>query len=386
MSLSDGYRRLAALIDEIEGDGVVVTRSEPGREGTAQSEGRLTATLTVEIPLDGDDTGATDPRPAGRSVAEADEAETAPGTGSAAPGPAAKAPAAGSDEDPGGAVMSREADDGPTADAGPKVGPVGGSAEARTGMDDANDTSTGRTGDDQVPCEHADCDETFGSEHGMRIHHSKTHRGEGTAPHRDPDQLRRVYDEHDTFAEMRDALGVPVASNTVRRQLIDHGIHDPSASGSDEDGIGSGSEPTSEEVDGAGAEDETSGRAVSDGGRAGGPVPARGDGGSSATEPSGPDGPDVERNDELRRTDDELSCEIAEGVGAGELRNALADASTVYDVQSALDLERDATMNLLSEVELLSVVHGRVATKRDRDEQRAEIDERIRSYVERASD
>jgi hypothetical protein len=73
-------------------------------------------------------------------------------------------------------------------------------------------------------------------------------------------------------------------------------------------------------------------------------------------------------------------------VGAGELRNALADASTVYDVQSALDLERDATMNLLSEVELLSVVHGRVATKRDRDEQRAEIDERIRSYVERASD
>jgi len=377
MSLGDGYRRLAALIDEIEGDGVVVTRSEPGREGTARSEGRLTATLTVEIPLDGNDTGATDPRPAGRSVAEADEAET----GSAAPGPAAKAPAAGSDEEPGVAVMSQEADDGPTADAGPNVGPVGGSAEARTGTDDSNDTSTGRTGDDQVPCEHADCDETFGSEHGMRIHHSKTHRGEGTAPHRDPDQLRRVYDEHDTFAEMRDALGVPVASNTVRRQLITYGIHDPS--GSDEDGTGSGSEPTSEEVDGAGAEDETSSRAVSDGGRTGGPVPARGNGGSPATEPSGPD---VERNDELRRTDDELSCEIAEGVGAGELRNALADASTVYDVQSALDLERDATMNLLSEVELLSVVHGRVATKRDRDEQRAEIDERIRSYVERASD
>ena len=47
--------------------------------------------------------------------------------------------------------------------------------------------------------------------------------------YRDPERLAAVYSEHDTFAEMTDALDVEVTPQTVRRYMIKHGIHEPAS-------------------------------------------------------------------------------------------------------------------------------------------------------------
>lgn len=52
---------------------------------------------------------------------------------------------------------------------------------------------------------------------------------DGEEPYKDPERLREVYDEHDTFPEMRDALGVEVTPQTIRRHMIEHGIHEVSS-------------------------------------------------------------------------------------------------------------------------------------------------------------
>jgi DNA mismatch repair ATPase MutL len=47
-------------------------------------------------------------------------------------------------------------------------------------------------------------------------------------PYQDPEQLQAVYDEYDTFGEMTDALDVDVTPQTVRRYMIQYGIHETS--------------------------------------------------------------------------------------------------------------------------------------------------------------
>jgi len=57
-----------------------------------------------------------------------------------------------------------------------------------------------------------------------------TDENEGDHPaYRDPDQLEAVYDEYDTFAAMTEALDVGVTSQTVRRYMIKHGVHEPAS-------------------------------------------------------------------------------------------------------------------------------------------------------------
>lgn len=52
--------------------------------------------------------------------------------------------------------------------------------------------------------------------------------GSNTVPaYKDPDALRAVYEEYDTFPEMTDALGADVTSETVRRYMVEYDIHDP---------------------------------------------------------------------------------------------------------------------------------------------------------------
>lgn len=45
--------------------------------------------------------------------------------------------------------------------------------------------------------------------------------------HRDPEALRTVYKKYNTFSEMTKALGADVTPETVRRNMVKHGIHDP---------------------------------------------------------------------------------------------------------------------------------------------------------------
>lgn len=50
-----------------------------------------------------------------------------------------------------------------------------------------------------------------------------------TEAYKDPERLRAVYEEYDTFPEMRDALDADVTPQTIRRHMIKHGIHEVSS-------------------------------------------------------------------------------------------------------------------------------------------------------------
>jgi len=45
--------------------------------------------------------------------------------------------------------------------------------------------------------------------------------------YRDPEELAAVYDPNATFEEMKTALGVDVTAQTVRKYMIEYGIHEP---------------------------------------------------------------------------------------------------------------------------------------------------------------
>jgi hypothetical protein len=63
--------------------------------------------------------------------------------------------------------------------------------------------------------------------------HNETASAENQPAYRDPDQLAAVYEPEATFAEMTDALGVGVTPQTVRKYMIEHGIHEPTTRASD---------------------------------------------------------------------------------------------------------------------------------------------------------
>lgn len=50
---------------------------------------------------------------------------------------------------------------------------------------------------------------------------------ESRPQYRDPEELAAVYDPESTFEEMRTDLGVDVTAQTVRKYMIEYGIHEP---------------------------------------------------------------------------------------------------------------------------------------------------------------
>lgn len=71
------------------------------------------------------------------------------------------------------------------------------------------------------------------------------------------------------------------------------------------------------------------------------------------------------------------------GIEAVEVKAAVEDADTLHEVATALELDREAAGELLAGLDLLELVHGRVATKRSRDERKAEIADRLRENLDR---
>jgi len=315
MSVSRKLRRLAAVVDRLEADSVTVVDAsiaEPDADGQFRA--------TVELQLDAD----------------------APGT-VAAEEPAPSVPA-GSES---AAVTASDVEDEP---------PDSIEEESVTGRD-------GPTKEESFECPVAECDATFESEPGMKIHRTKVHRSNGDAgaeddaepAYRDPERLRKVYAEHETFPAMRDALDADVSTQTVRRHMIKHGIHDPDASG-----------------DGSADEHGASNRGEADGGEA------------MTTEGE-------ERDERLLTDGASLADALPESVSAGrdltvaQLRDGIEAADTLYDVQQQFDLEREQAQDLLEALDLLELVHGRVATRPEREELKAEIDRRIRDNLGGAS-
>lgn len=224
-----------------------------------------------------------------------------------------------------------------------------------------------------------------------------------TPAYRDPDELATVYDPEKTFAEMTEALDVDVTTQTVRKYMIEHGIHDPTPQPSsenlseridgqsaDEPGEGSaspdGDNPDDRDETGEGdAESDasvtTEEAGESDDGEAGEThdsavdvhaVDADGDprdDGTPSTDATTDGGTLTHTTDDGtttarldgQRTLSEAGVDAAVSVTVDELVDAVVGARTLYDVERALDCDRETARTLLTECDLLGVVRGRAA-------------------------
>lgn len=152
----------------------------------------------------------------------------------------------------------------------------------------------------------------------------------GVPPFRDPDLLASVYESCDTFAEMADAIDMDVTAETVRRYMIDFDIH----------------QPDTYRTDGASAD-----------------VEADADG-------SGADSPEpVVLSDGIG---------LPEDVTVDALIDTVRRSNTIYEVTRAIDLDREAALETLEDLNLLDLVVGRLATEGERDISREEVVSRLR--------
>lgn len=134
--------------------------------------------------------------------------------------------------------------------------------------------------------------------------------------HRNPRLLASLYREHASFVEMASAVDAEVSAETIRRYMIEHDIHEPGSGGPHEEPAASG------------------------------PILADGHG-------------------------------LAGTVDLDTLVRAVEGANTLYDVQRRLGLDREQTTSLLSELDLLDLVRGRLETAANRDVRRETIERRL---------
>ena len=153
-----------------------------------------------------------------------------------------------------------------------------------------------------------------------------------TPPCEDPDLLARVYDSCETFAEMAAAIEMDVTAETVRRYMIDHGIH----------------EPRSYDTGGDGCE-------------------------KPAT--AGSEGVEEPNQSPVVLTD---GIGLPDDVDLEGLVETISGSNTVYEVRREFGLDRSETLELLRQLNLLDLVVGRIASEEERTVDREEIVARLR--------
>ncbi|WP_101296843.1 hypothetical protein [Halegenticoccus soli] len=204
-------------------------------------------------------------------------------------------------------------------------------------------------------------------------------RNEDLPPYEDVEYLRCLYDSFDTFTAMADALEMDVTSETVRRYMIDAGVHEPAsynttAGGETEDAVDD--DPAAiEATDAPGeVEEETlSPDPPTDPTERTAPALDR----ASAGEANGPS----EHVSRKQLVTDGIG--LPDGVELEELIDAIASSLTLYDVHQQLDLDRGRTRELLERLNLIDLVVKRVYSADDpeRRPSRDEIVDRIRDSV-----
>jgi hypothetical protein len=174
-----------------------------------------------------------------------------------------------------------------------------------------------------------------------------TVRDESVPAYEDDEYLRVLYESCDTFEEMSRHIEMDVVAETVRRYMVDAGVHDPDSY----DTVARTGADTDDAADGGPAAD-------------------------TAAEP-GRDADATAPGEEPLVTD---GLGLPAGLQVGDLADAVTDAATVREVSRTLDLEDGRTRELLTRLGLLDLVLGRI-TDDHGEHGRGEVVERVRRYA-----
>ncbi|EMA58394.1 hypothetical protein [Halorubrum lipolyticum] len=221
--------------------------------------------------------------------------------------------------------------------------------------------------------------------------------------YRDPDRLEAVYDPDATFAEMTEELGVDVTPQTVRKYMVEHGVHEPKPrtdrlledaavdsldspdrspeaggypneevdNGASDDDSDIGGDATASDASDAENGDVDNGDAENgdgDGGDVDGGSAAGDEAGGGADSGNGKlaDGASAETAAAREAHDSEPSVDaiphtaLPQGVTPAELVDAVTDSRTVYEVRRELGLEDERARALLKRCDLIDLVTGRI--------------------------
>lgn len=93
------------------------------------------------------------------------------------------------------------------------------------------------TGEDAYPC--PDCEDAFATRRGRSVHqnrvHDRTEANDAELDHSDTDDLRRAYEEEESFVDA--ATRFAVGPDAIRSRLIDAGIHEPATYADQKDDV-----------------------------------------------------------------------------------------------------------------------------------------------------
>lgn len=187
-------------------------------------------------------------------------------------------------------------------------------------------------------------------------------RDESVPPYEDVEYLRTLYAECDTFSEMRDAIAMDVSAETVRRYMIDAGIHEPTAYETATADTRTGQRPE----DGPSDRDE--------------PSPE-----SSPSESPPAESPHGESStdEDSRRSVPDAQL-VADGLGLpdnleiADVIDAVVRSSTVYEVKRELGLNDGYARELLKQLNLLDLVMCRLSRAPEREVTYEEAVDRVR--------
>lgn len=192
-----------------------------------------------------------------------------------------------------------------------------------------------------------------------------TARDRDLPPFEDRELLAEVYESCDTFAEMSDALDMDVTAETVRRYMIDHGIHEAASynTNSAEADVGDDAEidaavdpVDTESVDAVDAD-----------------IDASEDGVDSVSTASSAD------------SVEETPVILADGIGLSEnvdvetLIEAVRESRTIHEVKDKIEMDREDAVDTLRELNLLDLVVGRLSEDGSSEVTRTEIVDRLRA-------
>ncbi|SFR67565.1 hypothetical protein SAMN04487947_3440 [Halogeometricum rufum] len=174
-------------------------------------------------------------------------------------------------------------------------------------------------------------------------------RDDSVPPYEDTPYLRRLYETCDTFVEMSEEIPMDVASETVRRYMIEAGVHDPTSYDT------SPASTSTESLDAEGT--------AADGG----------DPGSAASTPTMEA---VEAAVEEQVVVDGVA--LPDGLEVTDVVDAVVESATLFEVQRRLELDRKPTQELLDQLDLLDLVLHRVSEGPKRQVSHEEVTARIR--------